>query len=373
MRRHGYSPSPPLRPGRDHQKEAQRGLTGKLAGAPGLEGFVMSVRVRLPVTVVLAFKARATVRGIRALVAGTRYIAFALLALVLTACGGGPAATSPTTVLPSGTGASAQIIPKASSACVRIGNTPGDNCGYPADPASLPMSNGHNTNVANDCWADPSCPQVLTAWGPGDWTVFPVEPAGNKSVRTGPEVGQLTGDWCPVKGTWAPLVGGCPGGAENVPLTALSSLSSSYAESFPHNPQTIAEAAYDIWLPGDTALGYSHEVMVWVDNVNRGFGGATELAADVQVAGQRWDLWQYQHTLGTGGEIVWSLDGPQAGRPAQQASGTVDLLALLRWLQANGHLPATAAVAQVDFTFEVCSTGGRAERFTVTSFTLAGH
>ena len=280
------------------------------------------------------------------------------------------AAAAAVIVLAAGITAGAAQPGRADVPCVKTGSHQG-NCGPYLDPA-IPMSNGYNTRVGNDCWADPSCAQTLTAYSPEDWSVTADEPAGNTSVRTGPEVQQLLNDWCPAQGTWAPLVrNGCPGTARDAPLAALSSLGSSYAETMPRDAATSAEAAWDLWLPGDTAEGYAQEVMVWVDQVNRGFGGATFLAGPVVIGGQSWDLWQYQKTKGTMGEIVWSLlDG--TGAPAQQASGSVDLLAMLGWLQAGGYLPADAALNSVDFTFEICSTGGVPETFAVTDYTLTG-
>jgi hypothetical protein len=99
-----------------------------------------------------------------------------------------------------------------------------------------------------------------------------------------------------------------------------------------------------------------------VDNVNRGDGGATQKAS-ASFGGQDWTLYQ-----NGGGELIWSLGAP--GTFAQQGSGTVDLLALLRWLQNNGHAAAGASIGEIDFGWEICSTGGVHETFIVSNYDL---
>ncbi len=146
----------------------------------------------------------------------------------------------------------------------------------------------------------------------------------------------------------------------------MSQLTSTYAEFTPHNSQTIAEWAWDNWLSKDS--GYPDEVMVWVDNNGRCNSGSfgTQVRAPVTIDGQEWTPHQYSST-----EFIWSLDGPGgAGTCAQQASGTVDLLALLKWMQANGHAAAGAALSLLDGVFEICSTGGFPETFGVSSYSV---
>jgi hypothetical protein len=227
---------------------------------------------------------------------------------------------------------------------------PSGNCG-PYDYASITNSNGFNTYVGNNCWADPSCQQTVTAHDPGNWSLSADEPAGNTAVKTYPDTQQLMNNFSS-DGTWS--------GSSDTPISGLSALSSTYAETMPHNSGTTAQAAWDIWLSNDA--GFPNEVMVWVDNVNRGDGGATQKAS-ASFGGQDWTLYQ-----NGGGELIWSLGAP--GTFAQQGSGTVDLLALLRWLQNNGHAAAGASIGEIDFGWEICSTGGVHETFTVSNYDL---
>ena len=223
--------------------------------------------------------------------------------------------------------------------------------------------------TANNCWADPSCKQTVTAVDPGNWSVSADEPAGNGSVKTAPEAQQQFNNWCAAVGTWSNLdPGGCGNSTQSdTPLSAMSQLTSTYAESTPHNSQTIAQWAWDNWLSNDS--GYPSEVMVWVDNNGRCNSGSfgTQVHAPVTIAGQEWTPHQYPN----GSEFIWSLDGPGgAGTCAQQASGTVDLLALLKWMQANRDAAPGATLSLVDGVWEICSTGGQPENFTVTRYSI---
>jgi hypothetical protein len=228
-------------------------------------------------------------------------------------------------------------------------------------------SNGYNTYLANNCWADPSCEQILSANSFGDWQVSADEPAGNGSVRTAPEAQQQFNNWCPSSHTWSNLVENGCGSTTDTPISALSELTSTYAESTPHNSQTIAQWAWDNWLSNDA--GYPDEVMVWIDNNGRCNSGSfgTQVHAPVTFAGQEWTPHQYPNSS----EFIWSLDGPGgAGTCAQQASGTVDLLALLKWMQANGYAAPGAAISLIDGVWEICSTGGALETFRVSSYSV---
>lgn len=245
---------------------------------------------------------------------------------------------------------------------------PNTTCPVGADYNDYPgivMSNGANTYVANNCWADPSCSQTLNANDGTDWQVTAKEPAGNGSVMTGPELQQQTNDWCASEKEWASQIQNGCSDMGNVPISALSSWTSSYTESLPHNSQTIAEGAYDIWT------NYPNDVMVWNDVVNRcssGAFGSTTLATGVTIGGNTYDVYRYG---GVGAEIIFVLEGSGgAGTCAQVSSGSVDILGVLNWLQTNGYI-SNITVSLVDYTFEVCSTGGQPENFALSSYSMS--
>ena len=223
-------------------------------------------------------------------------------------------------------------------------NGPNSNCG-PYSSAKITLSNGYTTYVSNNGWACGSngsaCgPQRLTAYGPSTWSVVSRQKAGNTAVLTYPDVQQL---FTTTSG-------------DARPLTSFSRVASTYAESMPHNARTIAQAAYDVWLDRTTG---SDEVMIWVDNVNRGTGGARVLNHAV-FGNVAWTLLQYG---GPGGELIWS-------RNRNAATGTIHILLMLRWLVLHHYESSSSAIGQIDFGWEICSTGGVAETFRVTDYTL---
>jgi Glycosyl hydrolase family 12 len=228
--------------------------------------------------------------------------------------------------------------PRGGPACVTSAGN--GNCG-PYGYRPISNSNGYTTYVANNMWGCGSgnCgPQTVTAYDPGDWSVKSAQASGNTAVLTYPDVQQVF-----TKTT-----------NTDPPLSAFTSITSGFTETM--NPQagTDAEAAYDLWLSHTSG---PNEVMIWVDNVGRGSGGAQRIGA-ATIAGQAFTVYQYQ-----GGEVIFSLN-------QNEQSGTVDILAALKWLQGHGLASAGAQLGQVDFGFEICSTGGKPENFAVSRYTL---
>ena len=226
----------------------------------------------------------------------------------------------------------------AGAACVTsVGN---GNCG-PYGYRLISNSNGYTTYVGNNMWGcgNGGCgPQTLTAYHPGSWSVTSTQASGNTAVLTYPNVQQVF-----TKTT-----------NTDPAISAFTSITSDYTETM--NPQagTDAEAAYDMWLSNTSG---PKEIMIWVDNVGRGNGGARQIGA-ATIAGRAFTVYQYG-----GGEIIFSLDH-------NERSGTVDILATLKWLQGRGLVSAGAQLGQIDFGFEICSTGGKPEKFAVSRYTL---
>jgi hypothetical protein len=253
---------------------------------------------------------------------------------------------TPTTTSPTPTGA----------ACVQT-SPDGDHCGPYLYPPVV-MSNGFDTYVGNNCWGDPTCKFTTTVTDPGHWSTVATEPAGQTAVVAYPDVQQLTDDWC--GSGWNTT--SCPN-PTGTPLSALTSLTSTFTEAMPHDTGTIAEFGYDLWT------NYSSDIMIWTDNVNRGAGGANLLASDQVIGGQSFDVYQYG---GAGGEIIFSLnDAGGSGTFANETSGTVDILGTLAWVQSHGYA-SNISIGQIDAGWEICSTGGGPETFTMSGFTLTG-
>lgn len=210
-------------------------------------------------------------------------------------------------------------------------------------------TNGYNTYVGNNMWAakGSGMTQTLTAADPGRWYVVAKARTGNTGVLSYPNTQQLFNNWS--GGGW-----NGNGTKTDTPISQLKQLTSTFAENMNATPGTNAEAAYDVWLSGTSG---PTEIMIWVDNANRGTGGADQIGTGT-FGGQKWTLLKYGD-----GEVIWSLTG-------NEKSGTVGILAMLRDLQSRRLVSPGAAIGQIDFGFEICSTGGAPETFSVSDYSL---
>jgi hypothetical protein len=199
-------------------------------------------------------------------------------------------------------------------------------------------SDGQDTYVGQDVWNPVSgWSQTLHVFSPGNWYAAADMPSGNTAVVSFPNVGEeyyYTNS-----------------------LAGFSSIYSSFGENMHPTSGTSAEAAYDIWLND-----WGNEVMIQHDIVNRGtcpvaatasFGGAGGVPV------RDWNFCKY------GTELIWQLSGQG------EQSGRVDILAMLNWLVRHGYLPRKSGLTDISYGFEICSTGGRQETFTVSRFTIS--
>ena len=217
-------------------------------------------------------------------------------------------------------------------------------CGPYADP-DITDADGYNTNIANNMWgcgavqppaAGAYCGlQTVAAHGPGNWSVTSKQKAGNTGVLSYPDVAQVF----------------TLGNDTDPPITGFSAITSSFTETMNATAKTDAEAAYDIWLDNGKA---SDEIMIWVDNHGQTPAGKDK--GPVVIGGTRYEL--------------WSADGTTSFVRSNERSGTVNILAVLRWLQSHRYVSSTARLGQVDFGWEICSTGGVPETFTISHYTL---
>ena len=176
-------------------------------------------------------------------------------------------------------------------------------------------------------------PQTICGNSESNWQAVSNQRAGNTAVLTAPSV-QIPYN-----------------NSNGYPLSNFSSLSSSYAENMHVVAGTDAEAMYDIWLNG-----LNKEVMFWVDNHGQTPSGS--VVATTTFSGATWDLWQ-------SGNGYWAFF-----RRGNASSGTVDLLAGLRYLASRGDLTSTDKLWQVNFGWEICSTAGAPETFTVSNYSV---
>jgi hypothetical protein len=202
----------------------------------------------------------------------------------------------------------------------------------------ITQSDGQNTFVGQDVWNPiPGWSQTLHVTGPGSWYATATMPAGNTAVVSFPNIGQEY--------------------YYTNTLAGFSSIYSSFSEDMHPVSGTSAEAAYDIWLND-----WGNEVMIQHDIVNRGSCPAQATAAFGGSGGvprQNWNLCTY------GSELIWQLAG------TGEESGTVDILSMLSWLVQHGYLPHHSGLTDISYGFEICSTDGHPETFSVSRFSIS--
>jgi hypothetical protein len=208
------------------------------------------------------------------------------------------------------------------------------NCG----PFTYPQIEGTSSNptVGQDVWSPiTGWQQTLYANSPGDWHVVANMPAGNTAVVSYPSSGSNYGDR---------------------PLSSFSAMYSSFSENMNATSGTSAWAAYDIWLNNG-----NNEVMIQHDFANQ---GACDTAATADFGGsggvpvQHWNFCQY------GSMLNWKL-------PGNEQSGSVDILAMLTWLENHGYLPKGSTLGLIGYGWEIASTGGQSETFRVSRFSIS--
>jgi hypothetical protein len=177
-------------------------------------------------------------------------------------------------------------------------------------------------------------PQTICGNSESDWQAVSTQRAGNTAVLTAPSV-QIPYN-----------------NSNGYALSKFSSLSSSYTEDMHAVAGTDAEAMYDLWLNG-----LNKEVMFWVDDHGQTPSGS--VVATTTFSGATWDLWQ----TGSG---YWAFV-----RKTNSSSSTVDLLAGLKFLESRGQLSGTDKLWQVNFGWEICSTAGASETFTVSNYSVS--
>jgi hypothetical protein len=138
-------------------------------------------------------------------------------------------------------------------------------------------------------------------------------------------------------------------------ISSLSSVTSTFADS---NPNTgTYEDAYDIWLNGIAdPSGGSDELMIWTNNHGQTPAGSP--MATVTIGGQTWTAWK-----GNGGYMAFVAS-------SNVTAGSLNLLAFLQWITAEGWVPANSTLNQVDYGVEICSTNGAPATFSFGDFSV---
>nr|WP_290856940.1 hypothetical protein [Hamadaea sp.] len=194
-------------------------------------------------------------------------------------------------------------------------------------------NNGYTLN--NDVWGSGAGPQTIWARTGTNWGVIANHPR-TSGVKSYPHTGKTI----------------------NRTISSLTSLNSTFNVSVPSGGDW--ETAYDIW-----ANNYAYEVMLWT-NKSGAVGpiadsydanGAVPSFTNVSVGGQTWNVYKGNN----GSNAVFSFL-----RTSNTNSGSIDVLAVLKWLRTQGWW-ADVTVGDVQFGFELSGTAGQ-QAFTCNSF-----
>jgi Glycosyl hydrolase family 12 len=146
----------------------------------------------------------------------------------------------------------------------------------------------------------------------------------------------------------------------NRSLSSLKTVSSSFTTTVPADGDF--EAAYDIW-----ANNNAYEVMVWT-NAQGNVGpiaesydanGAVPASRNQNIGGHTWNVYRGSN----GANAVFSFV-----RTSDTNSGTIDLLAVLKWLKTNNWW-GDVTIGQLQYGFEISGTAGTSD-FVVDNYSL---
>lgn len=236
-----------------------------------------------------------------------------------------PTTTPPPTDPPTTTGSS------GSWACVTSDSH--GHCPFPSDsqitgPVDTPY-------VDQNVWSPTgNWSQTLSANSLQDWQVVANMPKGNTGVISFPNAGVTLHD----------------------PVDSFTTTTASFSETMPHNAQTSGWGMFDLWYNN-----WADEVMVQFDFSNN---GDCDSVASATFDGQAWHLCDFG-----GGTMALKLGADEAHK-GQENGGTFDLLAMSKWLESTGYLPAGSTWTAISEGWEICSTGSQPETFSNSGFTL---
>ncbi len=120
--------------------------------------------------------------------------------------------------------------------------------------------------------------------------------------------------------------------------------------------------SFDFWITSDdppSVSGITHEVMIWLDHDFRP-AGQEFYVGPIRLEGALWDLyfWPDRVWFGADGEQTLLADFIALVRHRDQHVGSVDLLAIFRYLADRGYLPAHHYLTAIEFGVEAISGTG---------------
>jgi hypothetical protein len=221
------------------------------------------------------------------------------------------------------------------------------DCPFGTDPQITGTAISSDPYVDQNVWSPISgWRQTLSANSPSDWQVVANGPAGNTAVVAFPNTG------VDLSGT----------------VDSYSQTTSSFSETMPHNNQTSAWAMYDLWFNN-----WNDEVMIQYDFTNNGdctpvataqFGGSNGVPV------QTWHLCDFTSPGDSGATLDWKLGAGEGTEKQSESSGSIDILAMIKWLENRNYLPAASTWTALSDGWEICSTGGQNETFDLSNYSV---
>jgi hypothetical protein len=199
-------------------------------------------------------------------------------------------------------------------------------------------NNGGYT-LYNNVWGSGAGPQSIWANSYSNWGVWAQHP-NTGGVKSYPNVTKSIGRT----------------------LSSLSTLRSSFNVTRPSSGSYVT--AYDIWTNGS-----SYEIMLWMNYAGAvkpisynwdSSGNPVPVSTNISVGGHTWNVYQGSN----GSNPVYSFV-----RTGNTNSATVDILAVLRWINTRGWFSGTQTVNTVQFGFEITSSSAGLD-FIVNSYSV---
>jgi hypothetical protein len=183
--------------------------------------------------------------------------------------------------------------------------------------------------VNNNAWSGGHGPQTMYACSPSSWYVTSNQPDMGGQVQTYPDTQYNTNS--------------------TKTIGQYNSITSTFSEAFPAAGSW--DAMYDIWLNN-----YSTEIMICNEWTGTNLYWPNDKSTTVVIGGVPY--W-FQNN---GGIFVFF-------RQTMVKSGSVDLLAAMKYLVGRGLIKSTDVPTQLEYGVEICSTAGT-QTFPMTGLTF---
>jgi hypothetical protein len=253
-----------------------------------------------------------------------------------------PSTTVPiptTTTIPDTTTTSVPIpttttIPDTTTTTVPVTGGTCTNPSYTSSDAeatdNIDPSAGEYWWVNNDAWSGGHGPQTINVCNQSSWYAVSNQTDQAGAVETYPDTEYD--------------IGGRANGTTKT-IAQYSTINSTFSEAFPSAGSW--DAAYDLWLNN-----FSTEIMIWNEYTG------SNLYYEGQGTPVTLDGVPYHLINSGGGEYVFTRD-------TMVKSGSVDILAALQVLEADGYVQPTDVPTQFEYGVEISSTNG-SETFPLT-------